>query len=125
MFIKLLSTLFFALLFTACSSSNDPKEIAIELCEYNKIADYESIKEYADDDLKTQLNDLKVMKTMAKKTKEGREAIEEQEKFLASVNCKESTKVTKQDNGSYLVVNDQSELYFQLKMENGSWKMFK
>ena len=125
MFYKTYLTLFTLLFFTACSSSNDPRDIAMQLCEYNKAGDIESIKEYASDTLKVQLGDLETMLTMAKKTKEGRDLIEEQEKYMKTINCQETTKVTKEDDGSFRVSNAKAELNFRLKMKDGSWKMFK
>ena len=125
MFNKSLLTLLALLFFTACSSSNDPKDIAIQLCEDNKVADFEAIKTYASDELKGQLDELKILVDNLAKTKEGKELIEQQKKFQATINCKESTKITKKDDGSYLISNDKTELNFSLKMQNGSWKMFK
>ena len=125
MFYKRFLTLLTPLLFIACSSSNDPHEIAMQLCEYNKEGDIESIKAYASDKLKVQLGDLQTMLTMAKKTKEGRDLLKEQEKYMRTINCKESTKVTQSVDGSFHVVNAKAELDFKLKMKDGSWKMFK
>lgn len=125
MLYKTYFTLFTLLFFTACSSSNDPKDIAIQLCEYNKEGDIKSIKAYASDALKVELNDLETMLTMAEKTKEGRELIEAQEKYMETINCQETTSVTKEDNGSFHVINIKAELDFRLKMQEGSWVMFK
>lgn len=124
MFYKTILTLLALLLFTSCSSSNDPHEIAIQLCEYNKDGDIDSIKVYASEDLKIQLEDLQTMLTMAQKTKEGRDLLKEQEKYMKTINCKESTKVTKKVDGSFHVINTKAELNFKLKMQDGSWKMF-
>ena len=125
MFFKTLLTAIALLLFTSCSSSNDPKEIALQLCEYNKVGDIESIKEYASDELKVQLGDLETMLTMAKKTKEGRDLIQQQEKYMETINCQETTKVSQEEDGSFRVSNAKIELDFKLKMQDGSWKMFK
>lgn len=125
MFNKTVLTLLTLLIFTGCSSSNDPKEIAIQLCEDNKAADYEAIKNYASDELKAQLDELTTLVENLAKTKEGRELIQKQKKFQETINCKESTLVTKIDDTNYRINNDKAELNFTLKMQNGSWKMFR
>ena len=125
MFHKTVLTLLTLLSFTACSSSNDPKDIAIQLCEDNKVANFEAIKTYASDELKAQLDQLKILLDNLEKTKEGKALIEEQKEFQATINCKETTKIIKEDDGSFRISNDKTELNFTLKMQNGLWKMFK
>ena len=125
MFHKTVLTLLALFLFAGCSSSNDPKDIAIQLCEDNKVADFEAIKTYASDELKGQLDELQILLDNLAKTKEGKELIEQQKKFQQTINCKETTKITKRDDGSFLISNEKTELNFTLKMQNGLWKMFK
>ena len=124
MFYKSLLTLAIALIFTACGSET-PQEIAIQLCEDNKVANFEGIKKHASKELKGQLDELKVLLENLEKTKEGKRLIEEQKKFQQSINCKESTTITKQEDGSFKISNSKTELNFTLKRIDDVWLMFK
>jgi hypothetical protein len=112
------------MLTTGCSSSNDPKEIAIELCELSKKGDITGIKAYASEPLKTQLTQIETMINMAKNSEEGKKMFTEQIEKFANIKCQETTKITKNEDGSFRVNNPDIKQFYTLKMVDGSWKMF-
>ncbi len=113
------------LLSSGCSSSNDPKEIALDLCEYSKKMDIASIKSYAAQPLQEQLTQLEKMIEVAKSGEDGAKIYKEHIERFANVQCKETTKVVANDDGTYKVSNTSTQQFYTLKNVEGSWKMFK
>lgn len=118
-------TMAVTLLSTGCSPSNDPKEIALELCEYSKKMDIASIKFYANEPLKAQLTELEKMIDIAKSSEKGAKIYKEQIAKFSEIDCKQTTKIIKNADNSYRVENATTQQFYTLKQVEGMWKMFK
>lgn len=116
---KILLTVSLSTLFLV---ANDPLEVAIKLCEYSKKADVDGMKEHASDAMLPQLNQISVMLQAAQSTPEGRAKLEEGLKTVASVNCKKSTTLTKNSDGSFQVTNSSTKQQYTLKKFDKDWK---
>lgn len=109
-------------LLTLFVTANDVKQVAIELCEYSKTANIEGMKEHASKDMLPQLNQIAQMLKAAKATPEGKSKLSEGIKALSAVNCKNSTKLFKNSDGSFKVTNNQTRQQFTLIQVNNRWK---
>ena len=107
---------------TLIASANDAKQVALDLCEYSKTANVEGMIKHASKAMLPQLNQIAEMLKMAKSTPQGRAKLAEGLKNVASVNCKTSTKLTKNSDGSFKVTNNQTKQQFTLKKVNQDWK---
>ena len=116
---KILLTLSLSTLFAL---ANDPHQVAIELCEYSKKADIDGMKEHASDAMLPQLDQIAMMLKAAQSTPEGRAKLEEGLKLVASVNCKKSTTLTENSDGSFKVTNSSTKQQYTLRKFNKDWK---
>jgi len=107
---------------TLFAFANDAKQVALELCEYSKKANIEGMKRHASKEMLPQLTQIGKMLKMAQSTPEGRAKLAEGLKTVAHINCKKSTTLTKNSDGSFKVTNNQTKQQFTLKKINKDWK---
>lgn len=119
MFKKILLTLGLS---TLLVQANDPQQVAIDLCEYSKKADIDGMKKHASKAILPQLDQISQMIKVAQSTPEGRAKLAQGLKTVAAVNCKKSTTLTKNSDGSFKVTNSSTKQQYRLKKFNKDWK---
>ena len=102
--------------------ASDASKIAIKLCEYSKKGDLKSMQKYASAALIPQLEQISNMLDAAKSTPEGKAQLEKGLLAVAHVDCKATTKLTKNTDGSMAVVNTATKQHYTLKKINNRWE---
>lgn len=102
--------------------ANDPREVALELCEYSKKGNIEGMKEHASAAMIPQLDQIAMMLKTVQSTPEGRAKLEQGLKSVAAVNCKKSTTLTKNSDGTFKVTNSSTKQQYKLKKIDKDWK---
>lgn len=109
--------------FSACSNSNSPEKVAVNMCELAKKADIKGMKELSTPEFAKQFAQIEELFAAATATEAGKAELEKQITAMSTIDCKKSTEISEIDENTKQVKNEKTAQEFKLTLIEGTWKV--